>query len=96
MPCRIGLLSFRSSVAVEEGDSMSKKQAQQFIEKLQKSVALRKKVNEASGQIVKVARDNGYKVTREEISLALREHWCKEGKGKKDILSRVLSEAPGS
>ena len=77
---------------------MSKKQAQEFIEELQKSAALRKKVNEASEQIVEVAKDSGYKVTREEISAALREHWCeeeKEGKGKKDVLSRVLSQAPG-
>jgi len=77
---------------------MSKKQAQEFIEKLQKNAALRKKVNEASEQIVKVAKDNGYKVTREEISLALREHWCeeeKEGNEKEDVLRRVLSEAPG-
>lgn len=77
---------------------MSQKQAQEFIEKLQKDAALRKKVNQASEQIVKVAKDNGYQVTREEIAVALRKHWCeetKEGKEKEDILSRALSEAPG-
>ena len=73
---------------------MSKKQAQEFIEELQKSAALRKKVSEASEQIIKVAKDSGYKVTREEISLALKKHWCEKAK-EKDVLSRVFSEAPG-
>ncbi len=77
---------------------MSKKQARQFLQKLEKSAALRKKVNDASATIVQVAKDQGYKVTRAEISDALKEHWLEEaGEGalKIDPLNHVLSETPG-
>ena len=50
--------------------------AKKFIEQLHKDKVLRKKVNEASQHIVKVAKRHGYpEVTCEEISDALKENW---------------------
>ena len=40
--------------------------------------ALRKKVNDASAHIIKLAKDHGYEVTHEEVSQALKEHWGKQ------------------
>ena len=77
---------------------MSKRQAKEFIDALVKSAALRRKVNVASEDIVKVARQAGFKITRAEIAEALKDHWLvveETGGPKKDPLNRVLSETPG-
>lgn len=75
---------------------MSKKSAEEFIEALVKSAALRGKVNDASEDIVKVARRAGFKVTRSEIAGALKAHWFEAAEDKKvDPLNHVLSEVPG-
>ncbi len=50
---------------------MSQARAKKFIKALEADANLRNKVNQASEQIVKVAKDNGYDVTREEIGAAL-------------------------
>jgi len=72
---------------------MSKAHAQKFIKQLQKDPALRSKVNKASQHIVKVAKDQGYDVTQEEISNSLKEHWAKSEPGDEPLV--VFSEAPG-
>ncbi len=77
---------------------MSKKRAQEFIEALVENAALRKKVNEASEDIVKVAHKAGFKVTRAEIADALKKHWfevAEDGEEKIDPLNHGFSEAPG-
>jgi predicted ribosomally synthesized peptide with nif11-like leader len=76
---------------------MSKRQAKKFIEALEHSAALRKQVNRASEDIVKVARRAGFKVTRAEVAEALKAHWfeaAEQGQAIKDLLKFVLSETP--
>jgi len=77
---------------------MSKKAAQEFIDTLLESAALRRKINEASEDIVKAARKAGFKVTRAEIADALKKHWfevAEEGEAGIDPLNHVFSEVPG-
>jgi predicted ribosomally synthesized peptide with nif11-like leader len=76
---------------------MSKDNAEKFIEALVKSKDLRDKVNQAAGQIVQLAKDNGFQVTAEEVAAALRAHWfiAAAEEGNVDPMSRFLSEAPG-
>lgn len=73
---------------------MSQARAKEFIKALEADANLRNKVNQASEQIVKVANDNGYDVTREEIGAALKAHWEAE-EGFIDPHNRFFSEAPG-
>jgi predicted ribosomally synthesized peptide with nif11-like leader len=73
---------------------MSKEHAKKFIEHIQKDEALRKKVNDATDHIVKVAKDHGYEVSRGDLKHALTEHWSQQ-KGGEDEAAIVLSEAPG-
>ncbi len=73
---------------------MSKKTAQQFIQHIQKDPALRKKVNDATEHIIKVAKDHGHKVSRADLRHALKEHWNQQ-KDDQDEAAFVLSEAPG-
>lgn len=74
---------------------MSKEHAKKFIDHLQKDPALRKKVNDASAHIVKVAKDHGYDVTHEEIRSCLKEHWSKAKPEDDDPQTAFFSEAPG-
>ncbi len=74
---------------------MSKEQAKKFIEHVQKDPALRKKVNDATDHIVKVAKDHGYQVTHEEVRSALKEHWSTMKPEDDDPQVGFLSEAPG-
>jgi predicted ribosomally synthesized peptide with nif11-like leader len=77
--------------------TMSKKSAEEFIEAVAKDAALRKKVNEAAEDIVKVARAAGFSVTAAEIASALRAEWFEqaaETPPKKDPF-KVFSETPG-
>ena len=75
---------------------MSNKRAKEFIAALVEDAALRRKVNQASEDIVKVAQKAGFKVTRAQIAEALKQHWFEETKEVKiDPLNHVLSEAPG-
>jgi predicted ribosomally synthesized peptide with nif11-like leader len=73
---------------------MSKAHAKKFIEHIHKDAALRKKVNDATEHIIKVAKDNGYKVSRADLRHALKEHWNQQ-RDDQDEAAFVLSEAPG-
>jgi predicted ribosomally synthesized peptide with nif11-like leader len=73
---------------------MSKEHAHKFIEHVKKDPALQKKVRDASEHILKVAKDHGYEVTREEIRTVIKEHWSK-GTGDDDVALNHFSEAPG-
>lgn len=70
---------------------MSKEDAHKFMEQIQKDKDLRKKVREASEHVLKVARDHGYDVTREDLKHAAKDRW----KGSEDDDPAVLSETPG-
>jgi predicted ribosomally synthesized peptide with nif11-like leader len=70
---------------------MSKEHAQRFMERIQKDEALRKKVREASEHVLKVAKDHGFDVTREDLKHAAKERW----KDAEDDDPAVLSETPG-
>jgi predicted ribosomally synthesized peptide with nif11-like leader len=74
---------------------MSKEHVHKFIEHLKRDPALQKKVHEASAHIVKVANDQGYEVTREEIVTAVKERWSERKKDDLDHPAIVFSEAPG-
>ncbi len=75
---------------------MSKEHAQKFIEHVKKDPELRKKVRDASGHILKVAKDHGYEVTHEEITTVLKETWAKGKPGDADdVAMSNFSEAPG-
>ena len=76
---------------------MSKKSAEEFIEAIVKDAALRKKVNQAAGDIVKVARAAGFKVSAEEIASALRAHWFEQAAETAPKINpcKGFSEAPG-
>ena len=70
---------------------MSKEHAHKFMEHIQKDEALRKKVREASEHVLKVAKDHGYNVTREDLKQAVKERW----KGEEADDPALLSETPG-
>jgi len=70
---------------------MSKEDAHKFIERIQKDEALRKKVREASEPVLKVAKDHGFDVTREDLKHAAKERW----KGEEGDDPAFLSETPG-
>jgi predicted ribosomally synthesized peptide with nif11-like leader len=76
---------------------MSKKSAEEFIEAVVRDAALRKKVNEAAEDIVKVAQGAGFKVSSEEISRALRAYWFEQAAETEQKVDpfRKFSEAPG-
>jgi len=71
---------------------MSKEHAHKFLEQIQKDEALRKKVREASEHVLKVAKDHGFDVTREDLKHAAKERW-KDDEG--DDPAVLLSETPG-
>jgi predicted ribosomally synthesized peptide with nif11-like leader len=73
---------------------MSKEHDKKFIEHIQKDDALRKKVNDATDHIIKVAKDHGHDVSRADLKSALTEHWSKQ-KDDEDETAIMLSEAPG-
>ena len=73
---------------------MSKEHAQKFIEHVKKDPELQKKVRAASEHILKVAKDHGYDVTREEIAGSLKEHWSTRP-DEDDAPQIFFSEAPG-
>jgi predicted ribosomally synthesized peptide with nif11-like leader len=73
---------------------MSKEHAKKFIEHMQKDEVLRKKVNDASEHIIKVAKDHGYDVSRADLRHALKEHWNQQSDDA-DEASMGFSEAPG-
>jgi len=70
---------------------MSKEHAHKFLEQIQKNEALRKKVREASEHVLKVAKDHGFDVTREDLKQAAKARW-KDEEGDDPA---VLSETPG-
>ena len=74
---------------------MSKEHAQKFIEHVKKDPELRKKVRDASEHVLKVARDHGYEVTREEITTVIRESWSQRKDDDEDVAMTHFSEAPG-
>jgi len=73
---------------------MSKEHAKKFIEHVQKDDALRKRVNDASDHIIKVAKEHGYDVSRADLRHALKEHWGQQSEDA-DEASFAFSEAPG-
>jgi predicted ribosomally synthesized peptide with nif11-like leader len=73
---------------------MSKEHAKKFVSHVQKDEALRKKVNEATEHIIKVAKDHGYEVSRADLRHALKEHWNQQ-RDDEDEAAFALSEAPG-
>jgi predicted ribosomally synthesized peptide with nif11-like leader len=73
---------------------MSKEHAQKFIEHIKKDPALRKRTEDASDHIIKVAKEHGYDVTRADLRHALKEHWSKPADDA-DEAAFVFSEAPG-
>ena len=74
----------------KKGELCPKNTPKKFVEHIQKDEALRKKVNDASAHIIKLAKDHGYEVTHEEVGQALKEHW-----GKQPDEPSFFSEAPG-
>jgi len=73
---------------------MSKQHAKNFIDHIHKDDALRKRVNDATEHIIKVAKDHGYDVSRADLRHALKEHWNQQ-RDDADEAAFVLSEAPG-
>jgi len=73
---------------------MAKEHAKKFIEHIQRDKDLRKKVNDATDHIVKVAKEHGYEVNRGDLKHALSEHWSQQ-KPDEDEAAIILSEAPG-
>jgi len=73
---------------------MSKEHAKKFIEHIQKDEALRKRVNDASDHIIKVAKEHGYDVNRKDLRQALKDHWSQQGEDA-DEASFAFSEVPG-
>jgi predicted ribosomally synthesized peptide with nif11-like leader len=74
---------------------MSKEHAKKFVEHVQKDPALRKKVTEASEHIIKVAKDHGYEITREELTTVIKERWSQKKDDEDDAAVAHFSEAPG-
>ena len=70
---------------------MSQEHAKKFIEQVKTDEQLHKKVRDASEHIIKVAKDHGYDVTREDIKTELKARWAK----KEDEDFFPFSEAPG-
>jgi predicted ribosomally synthesized peptide with nif11-like leader len=70
---------------------MSKEHAQKFMEQIQKDEALRKKVREASEHVIKVAKDHGFDVSRDDLKAVAKERW----KGNDTDDPAWLSETPG-
>jgi len=75
---------------------MSVNDAKRLISDLDRKDDLRRKLHGAAEEIVRAAIEQGYEVTREEISDALKEHW-KTAKGpfKPHDCKIKFSEAPG-
>ena len=73
---------------------MSKEHAKNFLEHVKRDEGLRKKVQDASQHIVKVAKEHGYDVTAAEVTGAVKEHWSKR-KDDDDGPQVVFSETPG-
>jgi len=71
---------------------MSKEHAKKFVEHVQRDEVLRKKVTEASEHIIKVAKDHGYEITREELTTVIKERWSQN---EDDQAATHFSEAPG-
>ena len=70
---------------------MSKEHAKKFVEHVQKDPVLRKKVTDASEHIIKVAKDHGYEITREELTNVIKERWHVD---EEDDAANHFSEAP--
>jgi len=73
---------------------MSKEHAKKFVEHVKRDETLRKKVRDASEHVLKVAKEHGYDVTREEIAGSLKEHWSNRP-DEDDAPQIFFSEAPG-
>jgi len=73
---------------------MSKEHAKKFIEHIQKDDALRKRINDASDHILKVAKEHGYDISRADLRHALKENWSQQSE-EADEASFPFSEAPG-
>jgi predicted ribosomally synthesized peptide with nif11-like leader len=75
---------------------MSKTDAEKFVDLLHTDHALRKSVHDAAEKIADIAKAKGYKVTREELSAALKEHWLRgDGNDEGNIeCSLKFSEVP--
>ena len=73
---------------------MSKEHAKKFMERIKSDEVLRKKVNDATEHIIKVAKDHGHDVSRADLKSALTEHWSQQ-KSDEDEAAIILSEAPG-
>lgn len=71
---------------------MSKADADRLINDLHSNDALRFKIHGAAEEIVRVATEAGYEVSRQEISAALRDHW--KTTSEPDCKAK-FSEAPG-
>ncbi len=74
---------------------MSKEHAQKFIEQIKTDPELRKKVRAASENILKVAKDHGYEVTREEVTTVIKERWAQRKDDDDDVAMNHFSETPG-
>jgi len=74
---------------------MSKEHAKNFVEHVKKDPVLRKKVTDASEHILKVAKDHGYEVTREELTTVIKESWSQRKDDDDDVAMTHFSEAPG-
>jgi predicted ribosomally synthesized peptide with nif11-like leader len=77
--------------------TMSKKSAEKFIAAVAKDASLRKKVNEAAENIVKVAHAAGFNITCAEIASALRAYWFEQAAETEPKINpfKVFSETPG-
>ena len=79
------------------GRTLSKAHARKFIKLLQTDAALRKAVQDAGDEIIKLAKKKKLNVSRGEISAAIREHWLKnidkDDDGKEGFFP--FSEKPG-
>ena len=74
---------------------MSKEHAKKFVEDVQKDPVLRKKVTDASEHVIKVAKDHGCEITREELTTVLKERWSQQRDGEDDAAIAHFSEVPG-
>jgi predicted ribosomally synthesized peptide with nif11-like leader len=72
--------------------AMSKEHAKKFVEHMERDETLRRKVREASEHIIKVAKDHGYEVTREDLKSVFKERWTTETDD--EAGPAVLSELP--
>ena len=52
-------------------------------------------MTEASEHIIKVAKDHGYEITREELTTVIKEHWSQKKDDEDDAAMPHFSEAPG-